>query len=102
MDIGGASGNPGSLVISTRVDLYNVVSATWTTASLCLPRYRLAAAGAGNLIVFAGGAIELMIYQAVDIYNTVSNTWTTSALSGGRFDIKGGALGNTLFFIGGY
>jgi hypothetical protein len=38
------------------VDMYNVVTGTWSTAQLSVPRFSLAAASAGIFAIFAGGA----------------------------------------------
>jgi hypothetical protein len=37
------------------VDLYDSVTGTWSTASLSVPRYYLAATSVGNVALFAGG-----------------------------------------------
>ena len=40
---------------SSTVDIYDVLTNTWSTAQLSEARYGLAAAATGNKIVFAGG-----------------------------------------------
>ncbi len=41
--------------ISNRVDFYNSVTGTWSTAQLSVARYDLAATSVGNMALFAGG-----------------------------------------------
>jgi hypothetical protein len=40
---------------SDRVDIYNVTSGSWTTATLSIPRSQLAATSSQNLVFFGGG-----------------------------------------------
>jgi hypothetical protein len=49
-----AGGFTGS-VWSNAVDIYDVTTNIWTTATLSVGRRGLAGAGSGNKIVFAGG-----------------------------------------------
>jgi hypothetical protein len=41
--------------MSDRVDIYNVTSGSWTTATLSIPRFRFAATFSQNLVFFGGG-----------------------------------------------
>jgi hypothetical protein len=41
--------------VSDSVDLFNIVTGTWSTAQLSVPRAQLAAASVGSLGIFAGG-----------------------------------------------
>jgi len=69
--------------ISSRIDIYDLLSKTWTTAELSEPRKELTAAVIGNKILFAGGRNN-SDYQAssvVDIYNAEMDNWTTTNLS---------------------
>jgi Galactose oxidase, central domain/Kelch motif len=68
-------------------------------------RASLAAAGAGNKILFAGGEIYNVTYDVsnrVDIYDVSSGTWTTAQLSEARNGLAGAAAGNKILFAGGY
>lgn len=77
--------------------------------SLAVPRSRLAAASANNIVVFAGGLATAtgQPSDAVDVFdfNTVPPTHTTAQLSAARvFDGGqniGATLGNLLYFGGG-
>ena len=40
---------------SGAVDIFNIVTRSWSTAQLSIPRFSLAAASVGNLAIFAGG-----------------------------------------------
>jgi hypothetical protein len=87
---------------SDRVDIYNVTSNHWTTASLSFARYQLAAASVKDLVLFGGG------YNAnngnlanVDIYNATSNNWTTASLSVARAYLAAASVNNLVLFGGG-
>ena len=75
------------------------------SAVLSQGRGSLAAAAAGNKILFAGGAIYNATYDVsdrVDIYDVPSGTWTTAQLSEARNGLAGAAAGNKILFAGGY
>jgi hypothetical protein len=65
---------------SDRVDIYNVTSGSWTTATLSIPRSRLAATSLQNLVFFGGGLNRAESNQ-VDIYNILNGSWSTATLS---------------------
>lgn len=72
------------------------------TAQLFLDRERLAGAGAGNKIVFAGGATSNGPYfQGADIYDVSTNTWSTAEISAARQNMAAAANGNKIVFAGG-
>ena len=75
------------------------------SAMLSESRGSLAAASAGNKILFAGGAIYNVTYDVsnrVDIYDVSSGTWTTAQLSEARNGLAGAAAGTKILFAGGY
>ncbi|MFD3003006.1 kelch repeat-containing protein [Pontibacter toksunensis] len=90
---------------SARVDIYDIVTDTWSTAQLSEARSDIAAVAAGNKIFFAGGRLgdgafdEL--FSTVDIYDVVADTWTVASLSEPRAYIAAAAVGNKVFFAGG-
>ncbi|WP_345954431.1 kelch repeat-containing protein [Mucilaginibacter sp. PAMB04168] len=87
---------------SKTVDIYNTSTNAWTTAQLSEAREGLAAAAAGNKILFAGGSSETTTYsKTVDIYDVVTNTWSTAQLSEGRHKLTATAIGNLVVFSGG-
>ena len=92
------SGTGGAF--SNVVDIYNMSTNTWSTATLSLGRCGLAAATAGNNVVFAGGD-NGGLSNVVDIYNTSTRSWSTATLSQGRYDLAGAAAGNNVVFGGG-
>jgi N-acetylneuraminic acid mutarotase len=90
---------------STRVDIYNTKTQTWSTAELSQRRSDMAAVSLGNQIFFAGGrwgdgAFDLL-YSNVDVYNVVENKWTVHQLSEPRAYIGAAALGDEVLFVGG-
>ena len=79
--------------VSNRVDLYNSVTGTWSTAQLSTATYHLAATSVGNVALFASGA--------VDLYNSVTGTWSTAQLSVARARLAATSVGNMALFAGG-
>jgi len=70
--------------ISSRVDIYDMVSQNWSTAELSQGRHTMAVAVAGNKIFFAGGIIlfnpnDYGTTNTIDIYDVISNSWSVSS-----------------------
>ena len=97
-----SSGSP-----SSKVDIYDIATLTWSTAQLSIARTGIAAIGAGNKIYFAGGDSVNNITgvwthtSRVDIYDVASNTWSTAELSEARKDIAVAIVGNKIMYAGG-
>jgi autotransporter-associated beta strand protein len=73
-------------------------SPLWSTSDLSQARLGVAAASAGDKVLFGGGAD----YQAtVDIFDTATNTWSVSSLSQGRGTLAAASNGSKAFFGGG-
>ncbi|ANE51296.1 Kelch repeat-containing protein [Flavisolibacter tropicus] len=85
---------------SSRVDIYDVTSNSWSSAELSEARSHMAAVAAGNKAFFAGGMRSDM-YATVDVYDAATNTWTVDSLSAPRYAIAAAAVGNKVFFAGG-
>lgn len=65
-------------VKSDAVDIFNVTSGEWTTATLSLARDDLAAAAAGDFVLFGGGDdTDSASSDVVDIFNIRTKEWTT-------------------------
>src|SRR6476620_95425 len=77
---------------SSRVDIYDVTSNSWSTAELSEDRSSIATVAAGNKAFFAGGMRSDM-YATVDIYDAVTNTWTVDSLSSPRYAIAAATVG---------
>jgi hypothetical protein len=88
---------------SSRVDILDLSTHTWSIAELCVRRDAMAAVAAGNKIFFAGGEYGDGTWpvDSVDIYDVPTNTWTVAHLSVAGNDIAGTTVGNKLFFAGG-
>jgi hypothetical protein len=90
---------------SSRVDIFDITTNSWTTAELSQPRFNMATAVLGNKIFFAGGDFNNNgawgTSDIVDIYDAVTNTWTTATLSERRTLMAGAAAGNKVLFVGG-
>jgi hypothetical protein len=98
----------GSKVIfasSTKFELYDFATNTWSTKSMLQPRPNVIAATINGVSYFGGGGFinvsSYNFFKNVDIYREATNTWSTSSLSTAR--IVGGiaAVGNKVLFAGG-
>jgi tRNA A-37 threonylcarbamoyl transferase component Bud32 len=88
---------------SDRVDICNVTSGSWTTATLCVPRAALTAASSGNLVLFAGGGnLRTMFSDKVDIYDISKRSWSTAKLSQARYNLTATSVRNFVLFGGGF
>jgi len=96
----GAFGSPG--IASDRVDIYNVTSGIWTTATLSVPRGDLAATSSGTLVFFAGGWNRTVIFNQVDIYNTSDRSWSIAKLSQARWGLAATSVGDLVLIGGGF
>jgi PKD domain/Kelch motif len=91
---------------SSRVEIYDIVTNSWSTAELSAARYSITAISVGNKILFGGGFSgevgDLHSYHSnVDIYDASNNTWSLAFLSEAREGIAAAAVGNKVFFAGG-
>ncbi|HEU5164245.1 MAG TPA: hypothetical protein VFU29_01825 [Chitinophagaceae bacterium] len=105
---GGVIMAPGQFGHATsRVDIYDYSTNSWSTAELCAPRISIAATVNDNKIFFAGGdtinwdADDGWPVDSVDIYDATTNTWTVSHLSCAGYNIAAVAVGNKVLFAGG-
>src|SRR6188768_4001017 len=87
--------------VTSRVDIYDTVSRTWSTAELTQARYDISVIAVGNKIFFAGGTDDWFYTSRIDIYDVSSNTWSTAELSKARGRMAMAAIGNKVFFAGG-
>jgi hypothetical protein len=93
----------GPIIGSARVDIYDVVSKSWSTADLSQARTEIAVAVAGTKIFFAGGFNNFGEESTrVDIYDVSTNIWSTAELSLARESIAATVVGNKIYFAGGW
>lgn len=108
-----ATGVSGRLLVAggtgtaPTVDIYDVASGNWSSASLSLARSNLSAASLGTQAFFAGGTVPSGSFQAVhsdrvDIYDASTGLWSTATLSERRSSIAAQQVGNQLVFAGGW
>ena len=99
-----AGGYDGNEPVST-VDIYDIVTHTWSTAQLSAPRFQMAATTCGNKIFFAGGYFQngswAYLCKDVDIYDATTNSWSVDSLSVPRSGLTAASVGNKVFFAGG-
>ncbi|MFZ1686737.1 MAG: T9SS type A sorting domain-containing protein [Flavobacteriales bacterium] len=85
------------------VDIYDVATETWSTATLSQARGGLAVAVSGTKAFFAGGYQgNNVASDVVDIYDAATDSWSTATLSQARAPFGGGAaVGTKVMFAGG-
>jgi hypothetical protein len=87
---------------SSRVDIYDITTNTWTIAELNEARTGIATAVLNNKIYFAGGKTKNNQYSSViDIYNTETNEWKTFQIDKKESLLVGAAAINKVVFAGG-
>ncbi|HJW17700.1 MAG TPA: PKD domain-containing protein, partial [Flavisolibacter sp.] len=89
------------LKISSRVDIYDYMTNTWSYIDLSIPRQDMSVATAGNKIYIAGGFGSGINNSMIDIYDATNDSWTKAELSEPRGNICSVPLGDKIFFAGG-
>jgi hypothetical protein len=92
-----------NVVVSNKVDIYDISSNSWSTTTLSEARTGIAATTAGDKVIFAGGNYFgwWPVSNRIDIYNATTNTWSTASLSEARSGSAAGTISNRAFFAGG-
>lgn len=92
-----------NVVVSDKVDIYDISSNSWSTATLSEARTGIAATTVGDKVIFAGGDYFgwWPVSSRTDIYNATTNTWSTASLSEARSSLAAITLNNRAFFAGG-
>ncbi len=97
-----AGGNFGIYATST-VNIYDLTSNTWSTASLSAPRNFPAAVSANNKVYFTGGDPWTgQTSNRIDIYDNTTGGWSTSTLQVPRSWHAAIAVNDILYFAGGF
>jgi len=78
-----APGYPSGKV-STRIDIFDISTNSWSTAELSQPRTGVTTVVLGNKIFLGGGWAGRDPSSRVDIYDAVTNSWSTAELSMAR------------------
>jgi len=97
---GGNYTDPNTYVVSSRVDIYDITTNSWSTAELNVARTWIGAVAAGNKIFFAGGIIGGDDQNVVDIYDVSASTWSVSHMSRSVYYSAAATVGNKVFFAG--
>ena len=96
---------------TTRVDIYDVNTQSWSTAELSEPRALVCVAAVGNKIFFAGGGYydppndrfsEWFSVYVMDIYDVTANAWSVVELPYGATYNQSAVVDNKIFFSDGY
>lgn len=98
-----AGGSISQSVHSSRVDIYDISTSSWSTGELSQARVGIASAVLDKKIFFAGGdgSGQTTVSSRVDIYNTETNTWTTTDLGNVNALMAGASAGNKVVFASG-
>jgi hypothetical protein len=99
-----AGGLTNTGTVSSRVDIFDISTNVWTTASLSVGRYYIGSATLGNKVFFAGGESGFNftgIVSKVDIYDASTDTWSATDLSRPGHSIAVTTVGNKVLFAGG-
>lgn len=98
------AGGWGDIEETSKVEIYNAETDTWTFSSLSQARSWPVGLAYNDHIFFAGGMFWSTNYQPtsrVDIWNNEASQWTTAELSMPRFSISAVGIGNKAIFAGG-
>lgn len=91
-----------SSLYSSRVDIFDITTNSWTTAELSQARTGIATAVLGKKIFFAGGETGSYKYTGrVDIYDTETNRWTKADLDKIEAKMTGASAGDKVVFASG-
>lgn len=87
--------------VSDRVDIYDLSTKQWSTATLSYPRSSITATTIGSKVYFAGGTGRLSeSYNYIDIYDHATNNWSKSVLMHLEGPVKGMALNDNIYWAG--
>ena len=85
------------------VDIYDLVSGTWTTHQLSVGRGWMSSIVKDQKAYFAGGlAYPNYFSKNIDIYDAVTNTWSVDSLSTARAQSAAASNGDKIMFAGGW
>ncbi|MEM9888201.1 MAG: kelch repeat-containing protein [Bacteroidota bacterium] len=98
-----ATDDSGINEVFSTVDIYDLITQTWTQDSLSEARGGMAHAVLGDKAYFAGGYKgNGQVSNRVDIYDASTGNWTTDSASVGRAFYGGGiAFNGKVYFAGG-
>ncbi|MDQ6755920.1 MAG: hypothetical protein M3004_03205 [Bacteroidota bacterium] len=94
---------PYNIYGTSRVDVFDVATNTWSTAELSTPRGDIGTGIIGNKIYFAGGGLDPYFDRSnkMDIYDASTNTWSTGLLTGDRIVSSAISINSQIYFAGG-
>ncbi|MFY7839243.1 MAG: PKD domain-containing protein [Lacibacter sp.] len=98
---------PGSDKFSSTVNIYDLVTNSWSVANLSQARSGMAVATMGTKVFFAGGkgilpSGNIGLTSRVDIYDAVADTWSTMEMPHANELLTALVSGNKLVIVGGY
>ena len=90
--------------VTNRVDIYDIATNSWSTASLSVGRFNMATIAVGTKLFFGGGeqGNGQPVVSNIDIYDAATNSWSVAHLSIPGTDIAAAVIGNKVFFAGGF
>ena len=101
--MGGFSGGEAR---AGRVDIYNLATNTWSTASLSEYKVRgHVAVTANNKVYISGGSTSWRNdypSNKIEIYDNATNTWSTGTMQEAKYGHAGIVAGNKIYWGGGW
>ena len=91
---------------SSKSDIYDINTQSWSSAELTIARWDIAVASWDSKIFFAGGSSDNGIdypiqYSNVDIYDALTNSWAIDYLNKAAGGHAAATAGNKIYFAGG-
>jgi len=83
-----------------RVDIFDVNSNSWSTASLTEPKYGISAVTLNNKVYFSGGFAFTNISNRVEIFDNANNSWSLDSMYERKSHHGGIAAGDKIFWAG--
>ncbi|MEO7393409.1 MAG: kelch repeat-containing protein [Chitinophagaceae bacterium] len=89
-----------NLISSSKADIYDANTNTWSTATLSQPRALHTVSAVGNKIYIAGGK-NGSVSSTIDIYDAGTNTWTVSLLGEAKSNHAAAVVDDKIYWMGG-
>ncbi|TMI61308.1 MAG: hypothetical protein E6H07_19800 [Bacteroidetes bacterium] len=92
---------------SNKVDIYDLSTNTWSTATLSEGRTSISAVAINNKVYFAGGETGLwtigghQLFDKIDVYDLTTNSWSVSTLDEPKVRMGGFAVNDKIYWAGG-
>jgi kelch-like protein 20 len=98
-----AGGTDNHYQASSKIDIYDTQTNTWSTSGLSEPRSNISTQIAGDKIFFAGGSngSSWAPRATVDVYDINTGLWSVSSMREPKTEMNSFAIGSKIFWAGG-